>query len=304
MTIRRFALSALCAVLVGLFIWAVDRGGFAVDLFISLSSASIAFALLRKSTGKTIRKKVFAVVVAYISLMLVFGAIYHGLFLSAPEDAFQFAASIHEGRAHQVFLERYNEVLDFNERLYFLALVDSHPERAFEILRDHKYAGSIKGITNSGSDVEQIDKGYFIRFSETQYPMPPAGSAHDRLIQIWGEGKRIVFGGTDDLSPEVEAVDKILGAKTVADFRVAERDLQSEIAGKRNGTIALLRENVSKQTDWPYMDFCYFSAMTMTTVGYGDIIPSSPLSRAVVLAHAILGVLYIGFALSFLWPES
>lgn len=67
--------------------------------------------------------------------------------------------------------------------------------------------------------------------------------------------------------------------------------------------IAELQRNVNKQADWDYLDFLYFSAMTMTTVGYGDILPSSRTSRFVVLTHAVLGIFYIGFALSFIWPK-
>jgi len=42
-----------------------------------------------------------------------------------------------------------------------------------------------------------------------------------------------------------------------------------------------------------YHDFIYFSFVTLTTLGYGDITPVSPLSRAVTLLISISGQFYM-----------
>jgi hypothetical protein len=42
----------------------------------------------------------------------------------------------------------------------------------------------------------------------------------------------------------------------------------------------------------------YFSAMTITTVGYGDIVPITPCARLLVTIEAIFGVVLIGFFLN------
>ena len=48
----------------------------------------------------------------------------------------------------------------------------------------------------------------------------------------------------------------------------------------------------------------YFSAVTVTTLGYGDIVPTELTSRVMVGTEAILGVLTIGLFLNALsiWP--
>jgi Ion channel len=48
----------------------------------------------------------------------------------------------------------------------------------------------------------------------------------------------------------------------------------------------------------------YFSAITITTVGYGDILPITPLARALVASEAVIGVVLIGLFLNALANES
>ena len=42
----------------------------------------------------------------------------------------------------------------------------------------------------------------------------------------------------------------------------------------------------------------YFSAIVITTVGFGDILPLTPLARALVAAEALLGIIMAGFFLN------
>ncbi len=42
----------------------------------------------------------------------------------------------------------------------------------------------------------------------------------------------------------------------------------------------------------------YFSAITITTVGFGDIVPITPLARSLVASEAVLGVILVGLFLN------
>lgn len=42
-----------------------------------------------------------------------------------------------------------------------------------------------------------------------------------------------------------------------------------------------------------FFDFIYFSFMTMTTVGYGDIVPVHPLAKSMVIFLSVAGQLYL-----------
>jgi voltage-gated potassium channel len=46
------------------------------------------------------------------------------------------------------------------------------------------------------------------------------------------------------------------------------------------------------------LDFLYFSAITITTVGFGDIVPNSQFVRFVVIVETLLGIVLIGVFVS------
>ncbi|CAM9860799.1 unnamed protein product [Chrysoparadoxa australica] len=46
----------------------------------------------------------------------------------------------------------------------------------------------------------------------------------------------------------------------------------------------------SQLEQWTYIDSLYFVIVTLTTVGYGDLIPSDPMSRIVVVFFAVVGL--------------
>ncbi len=47
-----------------------------------------------------------------------------------------------------------------------------------------------------------------------------------------------------------------------------------------------------------WTDLLYFSFITLTTTGYGDIVPLSGLAKALAMLESVMGILFIGVALS------
>jgi len=46
--------------------------------------------------------------------------------------------------------------------------------------------------------------------------------------------------------------------------------------------------------DWGWIDSFYFSVITLTTVGYGDLSPSTPASKLFTIVYVITGISLIG----------
>ena len=56
-----------------------------------------------------------------------------------------------------------------------------------------------------------------------------------------------------------------------------------------------MEEKPSARADLAWADVVFFSFMTLTTVGYGDITPVSPEARLVALFEAVAGVFFLAF---------
>ena len=59
-----------------------------------------------------------------------------------------------------------------------------------------------------------------------------------------------------------------------------------------------LGQVVGKIERWDRLDSLYWSLITATTVGYGDIRPKQHLSRVIAIAIAIMGVIFTGILVS------
>ena len=82
----------------------------------------------------------------------------------------------------------------------------------------------------------------------------------------------------------IGALLKYLGG--VISFATIYSGLQILFAGKAFA--------ISTPTSLPYFDFLYYSLVTITTLGYGDILPTLWISKSFVMVEIIFG---LGFAL-------
>jgi hypothetical protein len=46
--------------------------------------------------------------------------------------------------------------------------------------------------------------------------------------------------------------------------------------------------------DWPLLDAVYFAFVSGLTIGYGDLVPTRPLSRVLAIGIGLTGVLLVG----------
>ncbi|MBV7274862.1 two pore domain potassium channel family protein [Clostridiaceae bacterium UIB06] len=64
----------------------------------------------------------------------------------------------------------------------------------------------------------------------------------------------------------------------------------------------VLKSVANGKFKYPFWNFLYFSAVTITTLGYGDILPNSTMVRVLVMFETIFGVVIIGmFASCLFW---
>ena len=60
------------------------------------------------------------------------------------------------------------------------------------------------------------------------------------------------------------------------------------------GTMALLGALIGWIEDWPLGEAIYFAFVSGLTIGYGDLVPTEPLSRALAIMIGFTGILLTG----------
>jgi len=107
--------------------------------------------------------------------------------------------------------------------------------------------------------------------------------------------------------PEGEsmAVHELTKAQNLETFRLALGKLIAVIESRQDKILEVLNSQITgNPRDWDLLDFFYFSAVTVTTLGYGDIFPNSQLVRVLVMFQVFTGIFFLAFALSFLRPKT
>ena len=64
------------------------------------------------------------------------------------------------------------------------------------------------------------------------------------------------------------------------------------------GGAALVDAGGAARPEGRYPDLLYFSLVTLTTLGYGDVVPTTPLARSLATAAAVRGQLYLAILMA------
>lgn len=204
----------------------------------------------------------------YIGSIVAFGVLYHRLYLKVP-TRFLFAQDIASTQRSTVREMK-------TARLAQAAFARSALMEARPIV---------------GSDAASITSGFY-RVATVTTPDgstlrlvaltgPPAGGIRGVVFTyVDVTGHEHDFGTIDGQvpprnMPEFEA----LVTMRIAQLESEAANLKEFLAGIDNSTSRL----------WSLMDFVYFSTITQTTVGYGDILPNSSLIRSLVALQILIG---------------
>jgi hypothetical protein len=117
------------------------------------------------------------------------------------------------------------------------------------------------------------------------------------------DGTRIKFATSSIVDPANDLVRKLVYSDDVDTFLEHIQVLVAYHERERVRLFKDCRQIAYSQQEWRLLDFLYFSTVTMTTLGYGDIVPATRMARLLVMGQAILGISYLAFTLMLLWPN-
>ena len=104
------------------------------------------------------------------------------------------------------------------------------------------------------------------------------------LWAIWLAGRQVLFAGAVDMNRIVGAICIYLLMGLI--WTLMYLFIAQAIPGAFNGV---------EQMVWydNFADVAYYSYVTLTTLGYGDISPVAPIARFLVYMEAVVGVFYV-----------
>lgn len=267
-----------------------DHKEFALTL-ISSSIIMFILAIVQAITSRK-RRRIFAVVGGFICIILLYAGIYNLVFIWRPLT-FSFSQDIEEGVAFQrSFVEDLNKLRTLEHKLYLLTLIEGKPEVGFKAAQSHQKGDSLK---------HKITKSVEIEFIVVQ-DIPAGDKIH---FIAHNNGKKVDFSVSNNWIqyPEHEQVLSLYYSGSVEDFHSRISELINTYQENIENLISDVELVFKGRPEWNTLDFCYFSAVTLTTLGYGDILPNSSLVRMIVMSQAIVGIVYAGFALALIRGE-
>ena len=104
-----------------------------------------------------------------------------------------------------------------------------------------------------------------------------------------------IFRHSNDKNIHVLSMIPISAISVPKDFKEFQKIIHA-VSEQLDDDISLISSNIDRLTStepWSYWDFLYFSTITQTTVGYGDMLPNTTYVRMLVIAQVLIGVILI-----------
>lgn len=275
--------------------WAFELTNyFSVDtLFLTFLSALIIGArVIIWAQSKSPRQRVLAILVLYVCNICLFGSVYHFTFKIWP-DTFSFSSEISEGKALGTFEDDFDNLSNYNREIFALGVIQSFPKEAYSAAKKELVTYYEPPSKESIEDtLTALDNTFQVLFNLQR---GNEGTFTKRII-VRGYSDDIIIEGHSSLT-EINTVGilSLTRSQNESDFRLSLNAFISEKLAQRSNMIYSLHRNTLNLPEWGLLDFLYFSAVTTTTLGYGDILPNSTLARVLVMLNTISGVFMLGF---------
>lgn len=268
-----------------------------IFLFFCLSSGFIILLIKKKNNGK--KYKIFILVCLFISIDLLFASVYYQVYLLSP-SYFNVSNSIHNGKMLNEYNTEFELLQESNKKMLLLSLFQAESDKIIPALQ------LFKSKTNSFL-------GYLITYTGDSYKLNDEYTYNfSKMVMNSTEFYDVMYAlsFTDTLKRRITITDKsfVINSNKLVVQELFDSDNKSKFFSETNYIISQLRLEQKSHinalnnillvnANLSFLDFFYFSTITITTTGYGDITPNSRLVRLIVSIQALFGILYIAFAL-------
>lgn len=234
----------------------------------------------------SIREKVRFVLSIYVAIIFAFGGLYFLEFERDPE-AFSFPAQppLEQRVQDQIQILR-GSLESLNDQLM-----------ALEVLQ-------AEGMKSP--DVPLMKRASFHSRPQVHHSTEVTGlrARCEHLIVVINGRRYNLRHSTGLLDSQMEhRVREVLNASTQEQRFQAIEAIKIDLGAAREAILARIATFEPAPSERKIADFIYFSFVTMATIGYGDIYPSSTFARCLVITQSLAGIFLLGFALVAIWPQ-
>lgn len=244
----------------------------------------------------------------YLSSAVFFAAAHFLLFIHSP-FYYSFSDSTIEGAVIRDFDLDLSRVREMQNSSYAISKLLGNHETVEQLQRK-----STHFVGKEPPTAEQLDELFTTPIEEYSFrvykytSVNPGGGFDVTFFDVrTGEDTARFSAHGYDFSAESYAVSNLLRAsfEDQHTFRGSLVEFANHLDASRVALMDSIYFLLQGRPDWSYLDFLYFSGVTITTLGYGDIIPIATVSRLVVLLNTVFGVFFAAFAITLiLWKNS
>jgi hypothetical protein len=216
-------------------------------------------------------KRLSLVFFLYVVSLFIFAGLYQAIYKHNPRS-FAFNSEILSAQRPVLQAVSKQEVAALHEQVDALYQLLSAIDDGTAVLKSTAVATQVT-----------VPPGVRYQFAERAVQVSSRGAREPvRELAIFSPNGNLI--GLSKMSFERSLPHSLEGCREIAIKLIGERDRLAEEQLLRME--ALIDYSVGP---WRYWDFLYFSAISQTTVGYGDILPNSTLIRMLVVLQVLLG---------------
>ena len=249
---------------------------------IAISHRKLERLLDISDSAPSTSRRVGLVFVGYVGVLFFFGGLYESIYRDNPES-FLFASEIAAKETDQFVAKARSTLTSLQDE-----------SRSTNVLVNYLDADPPMRTTKCPRPFPcaefQIDYSTFLFYADG----PPDGESGPDLWRLYSLGRN---GTTWDLALRgYQSGDDVVTAKKA-------RAMAEDLDRRLSQGVSVFSKYVNKDPSvkaqlWSFWDFLYFSGITLTTVGYGDILPNSTPVRMVVLSEVLMGLFLLGYMIN------
>ena len=216
--------------------------------------------------------------VLYIQVILAFSIVYNHIY-KKRSDSFVFQRNTLESRKSYV-----SETIKYELPRLRIAM-----NILGQALSKAGKKSSYAHLTESRAEIDIGDYSCIIELHT--FISPGDDPIQSMSLKVCKSSKDIIYEQLISINP------------SPANYINGHRDRISWVIEKINKKISEHEDTLCSFKDpfprvWRYLDFLYFSVITQTTVGYGDILPNRTLIRCFVVIQVIVGLVLLGIIIN------